>query len=208
MAVNTSARPHRLRNRSVVRTIRRYPRSVQHAVTTQPPLAGGPRERVRQPDRPRIVAVVPLFYLAVRSILEAREPRRIQHELAILMHSSKAVARNVHRHQHQLLSKRSAVSSTIAVIVRLQLPVGANAPTARHRTEEITGSPWDGSPLEPSGRAWLPWAVKRSAPRGVQREDVGDAPCDCADEAGPHELSRRSCVRAAQRRRRETGDSP
>ena len=53
-----------------------------------------------------IVAVVPLFYLAVRSTLEARELRRIQHELATLMRDSKTVAHDVHRLQHQLLSEQ------------------------------------------------------------------------------------------------------
>lgn len=53
-----------------------------------------------------IVAVVPLFYLAVRSIREARELRRIQHELAILMRDSKAVAQDVRRLQHELLGEQ------------------------------------------------------------------------------------------------------
>lgn len=60
-----------------------------------------------------IIAVAPLFYLAVRSIREARELRRIQHELAILMQDSKAVAQDVHRLQHELLSEQGAAKVRI-----------------------------------------------------------------------------------------------
>lgn len=52
-----------------------------------------------------IVAIVLLFYLAVRSTLEAHELSRIQHELSILMHDSKTIAQDGHRHQHELLSE-------------------------------------------------------------------------------------------------------
>jgi hypothetical protein len=60
-----------------------------------------------------IIAVLPLFYLAVRNILEARELRRIQHELAILMRDSKAVAQDVHRLQRELLTEQGAARARI-----------------------------------------------------------------------------------------------
>ncbi len=60
-----------------------------------------------------IVAVVPLGYVALRSVLEARELRRIQHELAMLMHDSRAVAQDVHRLQHELRSEQDAAKVRI-----------------------------------------------------------------------------------------------
>ncbi len=86
-----------------------------------------------------IVAVVPLGYLAVRSVLEARELRRIQHELASLMHDSRAVAQDVHRLQHELRSEQDAAKLRIDETKRTVDHVTAIVEeTAERLTEAVT----------------------------------------------------------------------
>jgi hypothetical protein len=86
-----------------------------------------------------IVAVVPLGYLALRSVLEARELRRIQHELATLMHDSRAVAQDVHRLQHELRSEQDAAKLRIDETKRTVDHVTAIVEeTAERLTEAVT----------------------------------------------------------------------
>jgi hypothetical protein len=107
-----------------------------------------------------IVAVVPLGYLALRSVLEARELRRIQHELATLMHDSRAVAQDVHRLQHELRSEQDAAKLRIDETKRTVDHVTAIVEeTAERLTEAVTdaGSPAAGAPA----RAHLTDAIHR-----------------------------------------------
>lgn len=86
-----------------------------------------------------IVAVVPLGYLALRSLLEARELRRVQHELATLMHDSRAVAQDVHRLQHELRSEQDATKLRIDETKRTVDHVTAIVEeTAERLTEAVT----------------------------------------------------------------------
>ncbi|HVC83764.1 MAG TPA: hypothetical protein VNC12_00825 [Solirubrobacteraceae bacterium] len=96
-----------------------------------------------------IVAVVPLGYLALRSVLEARELRRIQYELATLMHDSRAVAQDVHRLQHELRSEQDAAKLRIDETKRTVDHVTAIVEeTAERLTEAVTdaGPPAAGAP--------------------------------------------------------------
>jgi len=101
-----------------------------------------------------IVAVVPLGYLAVRSALEARELRRVQHELAMLMHDSRAVAQDVHRLQHELRSEQDAAKRRIDETKRTVDRVTAIVEeTAERLTEVVTEavSPAGASPPRTHG---------------------------------------------------------
>jgi hypothetical protein len=95
-----------------------------------------------------IVAVVPLGYLALRSVLEARELRRIQYELATLMHDSRAVAQDVHRLQHELRSEQDAAKQRIDETKRTVDHVTAIVEATAERLTEAVGdaaSPATGS---------------------------------------------------------------
>lgn len=59
------------------------------------------------------VAIVPLGYFGLRSVLEARELRRVQHEVAALVHDSRAVADDVHSLQHELRTAQDLASRRI-----------------------------------------------------------------------------------------------
>jgi hypothetical protein len=107
-----------------------------------------------------IIAVVPLGYLALRGVLEARELRRIQYELATLMHDSRAVAQDVHRLQHELRSEQDAAKLRIDETKRTVDHVTAIVEeTAERLTEAVTdaGSPAAGAPA----RAQLTDAIHR-----------------------------------------------
>ena len=96
-----------------------------------------------------IVAVVPLGYLALRSVLEGRELRRIQHELAVLMHDSRAVAQDVHRLQHELRSEQDAAKLRIDETKRTVDHVTAIVEEAAERLTEVvadTAPPSSNSP--------------------------------------------------------------
>ena len=60
-----------------------------------------------------IVAIVPLGYLGLRSVLEARELRRVQHEVAVLVHDSREVAGDVHSLQYELRAAQEAAGQRI-----------------------------------------------------------------------------------------------
>jgi len=60
-----------------------------------------------------IVAIVPLGYFGLRSVLEARELRRVQHEVATLVHDSRVVADDVHALQHELRAAQDAATQRI-----------------------------------------------------------------------------------------------
>jgi predicted nucleic acid-binding Zn-ribbon protein len=86
-----------------------------------------------------IVAVVPLGYLAMRGVLEARELRRIQHDLAALMHDNRAVAQDVHRLQHELRNEQDAAKLRIDETKRTVDHVTAIVEeTAERLTEVVT----------------------------------------------------------------------
>lgn len=49
-----------------------------------------------------ILAVIPLLYLALRSVRDARHLRLIHGELAVVMHETKELAEQLHELQHQM----------------------------------------------------------------------------------------------------------
>ena len=95
-----------------------------------------------------IVAVVPLGYLALRGVLEAREVRSIQQELAALMHDSRAVAQDVHRLQHELRSEQDAAKLRIDETKRTVDHVTAIVEEAAERLSDVVADkpPTESSP--------------------------------------------------------------
>jgi uncharacterized protein YoxC len=65
-----------------------------------------------------IVTAIPLVYLAVLSVRDARGLRRIQHELACLVRETKEIGEEVHRLQHELRSEQDAARSGIDETLR------------------------------------------------------------------------------------------
>jgi len=110
-----------------------------------------------------IVAVVPLFYLAVRSVVEARELRRIQHELAMLMHDNRAVAQDVHRLQHELLSEQDAAKLRIDETKRTVDHVTAIVEQTAERLTAVVADPAHGLEESPR-RTRLAAAMHRVGP--------------------------------------------
>jgi hypothetical protein len=109
-----------------------------------------------------IVAVVPLGYLALRSVLEARELRRIQHELATLMHDSRAVAQDVHRLQHELRSEQDAARLRIDETKRTVDHVTAIVDETAERLTEAVSDAASGTPSGVERVAATPGLVGRA----------------------------------------------
>ena len=60
-----------------------------------------------------ILATVPLIYLALRSLRDARKLRLIQYELAHLMRETKEIGEEVRELQHEIRSEQHAAKSGI-----------------------------------------------------------------------------------------------
>jgi methyl-accepting chemotaxis protein len=88
-----------------------------------------------------ILATVPLIFLALRSLRDARKLRLIQYELAHLMRETKEVGEEVRGLQHEIRSEQHAAKSEIGetrrTVEQVSEAVGQVSEAVEQATEEV-----------------------------------------------------------------------
>ena len=133
-----------------------------------------------------MLAIIPLGYVAVQSMREGRNLRRIQEELTALVVDTKAISEEVHRLQRELRTEQDAAKAGIDETQRtVEHAAGIIEETAEKMTEVASGAqalaasgadattPPDLPGVQPRRAAHLPQLRRRAKARSRRGAEDG-----------------------------------
>jgi hypothetical protein len=104
-----------------------------------------------------ILAAIPLIYLAVRSVRDAKDFRLIQHELTDVVRETKELAQEVHALQCEIRrEQQTAISDIDETLKSVQQQVAETVETAVDQVAEVAVQVVEVA----ESRRWRPWRRK------------------------------------------------
>jgi hypothetical protein len=132
-----------------------------------------------------MLAILPLGYVAVQSMRESRDLRRIQAELTVLVLESKEISQDVQRLQRELRTEQDAAKvgidetqRTVAHVTAI-VEQTADKVTAGASDTQAVADPDPAATAPDGSRATRPW---RSRHRPKLRHERGSTPSDSQDQ--------------------------